>query len=106
MRPVRLHDEKSLVSTGKFFPLDRVKRIKNHFGISFTSVIFAAYAGVLRDKMITDKIGTRSGDDEDYSLPDYAICFSVLPVLSHSSQLRNEMYSSQLLFGCLKSFEL
>jgi hypothetical protein len=62
-------------------PLDTIKEIKNHFGVSFASVLHAVLTGVHR-RMLQRK---------EFRVPKEIPCWMTLPVIEHSLKLRNMM---------------
>jgi hypothetical protein len=65
-------------------PLETIKEIKNHFGVSFASVLHAVLTGVNR-KMLQRK---------GFRVPKELPCWMVLPLPGHSLKLRNILYSN------------
>jgi len=61
--------------------VNKVKEIKNNFGVGFGSVVYSACAGALRDIMIA------KGMEVPYQIP----CGTILPLPDHPQKLRNYM---------------
>jgi len=74
-------DWKLIVDVGDKIPIQRIKDVKNHFKVSFGSVISAICAGALRDIMILKGI----------KVPPLFQFGSVLPLPEHTEKLRNYM---------------
>jgi hypothetical protein len=60
-------------------PVNYVKEIKNLAGCSFTSVLFASFAGGIRNTML----------EQGVKVPKAIHCFTPLPVSGHPDKLRN-----------------
>jgi hypothetical protein len=60
-------------------PLNYIKEIKNLSGSSFTSVLYAAFAGGIRNTMLQQGV----------KVPKAIHCFAPLPIMGHPEKLRN-----------------